>query len=70
MANSSTKKSTYAPNDSVSMYSASVNKSVMSSSSTIPKTAKGLKIDQKMDAKEDRKLDKIAAEAQAFLLSN
>jgi len=44
--------------------------SVMSTSSAIPKTAKALKFDTKNDAKEERKLDKLAAEAQAFLLSN
>ena len=34
------------------------------------KTAKALKLDQKEGAKEDRKLDRMAAEAQAFLLNN
>ena len=65
---SSTKRSTYAPSDSMSMYGPT--QSVMSTSSAIPKTAKALKFDTKNDAKEERKLDKLAAEAQAFLLSN
>ena len=34
------------------------------------KTSQKLKFDSKEDAIEDRKLDRMAAEAQAFLLNN
>ena len=52
------------------MYGASKSHmgSVMSTSGA--KTAKSLKYDQKLDAQEDKKLNRMAAEAQAFLLKN
>ncbi len=61
---SSTKRSTYQPSDTMSMYGASsVQGSVMSNNPSLAKTAKALKYDSKMSKQEDRKLDRIAAEA-------
>ena len=70
-AKSSTKRSTHQPSDTMSMYGASsVQGSVMSNNPSLAKTAKALKYDSKMSKHEDRKLDRIAAEAQAFLEQN
>ena len=61
---SSTKRSTYQPSDSMSMYGASsVKGSVISNNTSMAKTAKALKYDSKMSKHEDRKLERIAAEA-------
>ena len=69
-----TKRSTYQPSESMSMYGgrggATSSVSIMSSASGVPSKALQLKLDSKVDAKEDRKLDRLAAEAQAFLLNN
>ncbi len=49
------------------------SQSIMSSSnaqSSGAKTTHGQNYDKKMQAQEDRRLDQIAAEAQAFLLNN
>ena len=72
--NSSTKRSTrstYQPSESMSAYGGTqsrLNASVISTGA--PKTERALKFENKQDKIEDRKLDRIAAEAQAFLLNN
>lgn len=66
---SSTKKSTYQASESLTSYNG--ESSVMSSKMmSEAKTATAMKVAGKAEAKEDRKLDKLAAEAQAFLLNN
>ena len=71
LGKSTTKRSTYQPSDSMSLYSGAAGTSVMSSvSGGLSSKVAQIKLDNRTDAKEDRKLDRIAAEAQAFLLQN
>ena len=54
----------------MSMYGGGATSSVMSSVTGLSSKVAQIKLDNRVDAKEDRKLDRIAAEAQAFLLNN
>ena len=71
LGKSTTKRSTYQPSDSMSLYSQAAGSSVMGSvNGGLSSKVAQIKLDNRTDAKEDRKLDRIAAEAQAFLDQN